>query len=202
MTVEVRHATLADAAAIGEVFALAFAQDPVTSWVTPDAGRRARLLVRLNTAIARYEGIRLGATYVAVDAGRLVGAAIWRPPGRAPLRFGSVRFALVSGVALGLSIPRTIAAGRAAAGARPREPHWYLQLLGVDPDIQGCGVGSALVGEHLRVVDAAGLSACLETTGENVGFYGRLGFEVVGEIAMPVGAPREYSLVRGATGKR
>lgn len=196
MTVEVRLATIADAAAIGEVFAAAFADDPVTSWVTPDAGRRARLLRRLNTAIARYEGVPLGATYVAVDGVVVVGAAVWRPPGRTRLRWSSVVFGPVAGAALGRSIPRTVAAGRAAARSRPREPHWYLQLLGVRPDVQGSGVGSALVREHLRVVDAARVPACLETTVENLGFYARLGFEVAGEVVMPRGAPVEHSLVR------
>jgi ribosomal protein S18 acetylase RimI-like enzyme len=198
MTVEVRLATLADASAIGGVFAAAFAHDPVTSWVTPDETRRRRLLLRLNTAIARYEGVPLGATYVATDAGAVVGAAIWRPPGRERVRWGSVRFSLVAGAALGRDIPRTISAGRAAARARPREAHWYLQLLGVHPDAQGAGVGSALMREHLREVDAAGLSACLETTVENVEFYGRLGFGVRGEIVISREAPHEYSLLRGA----
>src|SRR5580698_396869 len=196
MTVEVRLATLADAAAIGEVFALAFADDPVTTWVTPSAARRTRLLRRLNTAIARYEGVPLGATYVATDAGAVVGAAIWRPPGRHPVSWHSVRFSLVAGAALGRDIPRTIAAGRAAVRARPREPHWYLQLLGVHPDVQGKGVGSALVREHLRVVDAGRMPACLETTIENLEFYRRLGFEVRAEIVISAKAPREYSLVR------
>lgn len=198
MTVEVRLALPADAADIGRVFARAFADDPVTSWVTPDARRRTRLLRRLNTAIARYEGIPLGATYVAVDSGAVVGAAIWRPPGRHPIGLRGMQFALVAGPALGGSIPRTIATGRAAARARPRQPHWYLQLLGVDPDAQGSGVGSALVRQHLLVVDAASTPACLETTTENLEFCGRLGFEVARELAMPAGAPREFALGRAA----
>jgi ribosomal protein S18 acetylase RimI-like enzyme len=199
MTVQVRLAVASDAAAIGEVFASAFANDPVTSWVTPDAERRARLLRRLNAAIARYEGIPLGATYVAIAAGAVVGAAIWRPPGRRPIGLRGMQFVVIAGAALGRSIPRTIAAGRAAVLARPREPHWYLQLLGVHPDVQGTGVGSALVREQLARVDAARMLSCLETTAENLEFYGRLGFVVTGELAMPAGAPPEYALRRVAT---
>ena len=197
MTVDLRLARAADAPAIGAMFARAFANDPVTSWVTPDAARRLRLLARLNTRIARHEGIPRRATYVAEDAGRIVGAAIWQPPKPRPVNWRSVPFALTAGIALGRDIPRTIMAGRAAARARPRDKHWYLQLLGVDPDAQGTGIGGTLMRAHLPTVDEQGLPAYLETTAENLGFYGRLAFEVIGEIATGGGAPREYSLLRG-----
>jgi ribosomal protein S18 acetylase RimI-like enzyme len=198
MGVDVRLATAADAAAIGGVFARAFAEDPVTSWVTPDAERRALVLRRLNTAIARYEGIPRGATYVAVVDGTIVGAAIWQPPGRHPVTWRTVPFALTAGTVLGTDIPRMTRAGGAAARARPRERHWYLQLLGVDPDAQGSGSGSALVRAHLGVVDAERMPAYLETTAQNLGFYSRLGFENVGEIRVGHGTPVEYSLLRRA----
>jgi ribosomal protein S18 acetylase RimI-like enzyme len=194
--VDVGLAVPADAGAIGDLYSRAFSNDPVTSWVTPDAVRRARLLRRLNTAIARYEGIPRGATYVARDAGAIVGAAIWQPPEAHPLSWHSIPFALSAGRALGRDMGRMIAMGRAVAAARGGAPSWFLQLLGIEPDRQGSGVGSALVREHLRVVDEQGMSAYLETTVENLPFYARFGFEVVGEIVIGRGAPIEYSLLR------
>jgi ribosomal protein S18 acetylase RimI-like enzyme len=182
MSVEVRLAVPADAAKIGDVFAKAFAGDPVTSWVTPDATRRTLVLRRLNTVIARYDGILRGATYVATDAGVVVGAAIWRPPGRSPFNWRTVPYALGSGAALGRDIGRMIEMGRAVSQARPSVRHWYLQLLGVNPDAQGTGVGRALVQGHLRLVDEQRMPAYLETTVENVEFYERFGFAVTGEI--------------------
>lgn len=196
MSARIRLATAADAPVIGALFARAFADDPVTSWVTPDAARRARLLRRLNTLIARYEGIPHGATYVAEDGTAVVGAAIWQPPGRHPVTARSIPFSLRAGRAIGRDIPRMISAGRAAAAARARNGGWYLQLLGVDPSAQGSGVGSALVREHLRIVDVQRSPATLETTVENLAFYRRLGFESVGEIVIGPGAPLEYSLLR------
>ena len=198
MTVDLRLAHAADAPAIGATFARAFANDPVTSWVTPVPARRVRLLARLNATIARYEGIPRRATYVAEDAGRIVGAAIWQPPRPRPVNWRSAPFALAAGIALGRDIPRMVMAGRAAAGARPPERHWYLQLLGVDPDVQGTGVGGALVRAHLATVDDDGLPAYLETTAENVPFYEAFGFRVSAEIRIQSGAPVEYSLFRDA----
>jgi MFS family permease len=53
-----------------------------------------------------------------------------------------------------------------------RKPHWYLWLLGVDPDRQGQGVGSALLAPILARADAEGLPCALETlTERNVWFY-------------------------------
>ena len=193
-----RLAVPADAGAIGDLYARAFAHDRMTSWVTPDALRRTRLLRRLNTAIARYEGIPHQATYVARDAGAIVGAAIWQPPGASAISWNSIPFALTAGRALGRDMGRMIAMGRAVAAARGGARYWYLQLLGVEPERQGSGVGSGLVREHLRVADEQGVSAYLETTVENLPFYARLGFEVVGEIVIGRGAPVEFSSLRAA----
>jgi len=195
MGVDVRLARGSDAAAIGSALARAFADDPVTSWVTPDPARRARVLARINAAIARYEGIPRGATYVADNDGIVVGAAIWQPPSH-PATWRSIPFALVTGATLGRDIPRMTRAGAAAARSRPRERHWYLQLLAVDPTVQGTGLGSALVRAHLEIVDAQRLPAYLETTAENLPFYRRLGFLPTGDIKIGGGAPKEFSLLR------
>lgn len=151
----------------------------------------------MNTLIARFEGIPRGATYVAEDGHTVVGAAIWQPPGRQTITVRSIPFALAAGAAIGRDVGRTIAAGRAAASARARNGGWYLQLLGVDPTVQGTGVGSDLVREHLRTVDAQHSPATLETTLENLPFYARMGFEPVSELVLGPRAPLEYSLVRG-----
>jgi ribosomal protein S18 acetylase RimI-like enzyme len=194
--VDVRLARATDIAAVGNLFARAFADDPVSSCVTPDATRRERVLARLNAAIVRFEGIPRGATYVAENAGRIVGAAIWQPPRPLPPNLRSLPFSLVAGFALGRDMGRMIAMGRAVSRARPRRRHWYLQLLGVDPVAQRSGVGKALVRAQLSLVDRQGLPAYLETTVENLAFYEGLGFRVAGEIAIHPSAPTEYSLVR------
>jgi hypothetical protein len=106
MSVEIRLAVASDAGAIGQLFARAFANDPVTSWVTPSRARRERLLQRLNTVIARYEGIPRGATYVARDNDTVIGAAIWQPPGPHPISWRTIPFALLAGRALGRDMTR------------------------------------------------------------------------------------------------
>ncbi len=71
---------------------------------------------------------------------------------------------------------------RSLAEIHPEDPHWYLAVLGVDPDHQGRGVGSALLAAFLARVDDERQPAYLETDRErNLAFYQRAGFETVRE---------------------
>lgn len=65
----------------------------------------------------------------------------------------------------------------------PVDPHWYLALLGIDPDLQGAGLGTALLRRFADRVDEDAVPAYLETDrAENVAFYGQVGFDVVREV--------------------
>lgn len=68
-------------------------------------------------------------------------------------------------------------------------PHWYLATLGVEPALQGRGVGNFLLRAWLSKVDAEGGRAYLETdASENVRFYRRAGFAVWRGLSM-LGVP-------------
>lgn len=64
--------------------------------------------------------------------------------------------------------------------------HWHVGPVGVEPGLQGRGVGSAVMRALCDALDAAGEIGFLETeTPDNVVFYRRLGFEVVSEAELP-----------------
>jgi GNAT superfamily N-acetyltransferase len=64
----------------------------------------------------------------------------------------------------------------------PAAPHWYLGTLGVEPGLQGRGIGRALLADWLAEVDRQPSCAYLETDRpENVVFYQRAGFVSLGE---------------------
>jgi ribosomal protein S18 acetylase RimI-like enzyme len=64
----------------------------------------------------------------------------------------------------------------------PDEPHVHLGPLAVEPHLHGQGIGSLIMQEHCRRLDAAHAVGYLETDkAENVRFYERFGFEVIGE---------------------
>jgi ribosomal protein S18 acetylase RimI-like enzyme len=64
--------------------------------------------------------------------------------------------------------------------------HWHVGPVGVEPGLQGRGVGHAVMRLVCEAMDDAGEIAFLETeTATNVVFYRRLGFEVVGNAELP-----------------
>ena len=64
--------------------------------------------------------------------------------------------------------------------------HWHVGPVGVEPGLQGRGVGGAVMRMLCDTMDAEGEIAFLETeTAENVVFYRRLGFEVVSQAELP-----------------
>jgi len=66
------------------------------------------------------------------------------------------------------------------------ERHWHVGPVGVEPGLQGRGVGAKVMRLLCDAMDANGEIAFLETEKpENVVFYRRLGFEVTSESDLP-----------------
>ena len=75
-------------------------------------------------------------------------------------------------------------------GAHPSEPHYYLAVLGTEPELQGGGIGSALMRPVLDMCDRDEVPAYLESSKErNIAFYARHGFRVTREMKLPKGPP-------------
>jgi Acetyltransferase (GNAT) family len=71
-------------------------------------------------------------------------------------------------------------------------PHAHFGPFGVLPELQGRGIGSLVLTEYTRRLDAASEDAYLETEKrENVALYSRFGFEVV-EEAEVLGVPNWF----------
>jgi len=80
----------------------------------------------------------------------------------------------------------------------PKEPHWHLTMIGVDPLEQQKGYGSALLEVGLAPCDEAHETAYLESTNpRNIPLYERFGFEVVGTIDSGT-CPTIFPMIRRA----
>lgn len=78
------------------------------------------------------------------------------------------------------------------------EAHYYLFFLGVEPEHQGQGLGSALLSPMLERIEASGLPCYTDTsTVRNVTFYERLGFRVVERSSVRDANFPVWSLRRG-----
>ena len=83
----------------------------------------------------------------------------------------------------------------------PKQPHWHLTFLGVAPDFQGKGIGSKMMVFYCDIIDRERIEAYHETdTPENVPFYERFGFKVVGEETIN-GVKNWYMLRPARSGK-
>lgn len=184
----VRSATAADVKQIAAVMARAFYHDPPFMWMLPNPKARPRQLRRFFAALARGEALALGGVDVALVGTEVAGAAIWRPPGHWETERLRTVLALVR--AFGRRMRALAALARAIERVHPREPHWYLLAIGVDPAWQGTGVAGALLRPRLNQCDQDGLPAYLESSKPaNVPLYQHFGFEPTGNPDLPDGAP-------------
>ena len=72
----------------------------------------------------------------------------------------------------------------------PKEPHWYLPIIGVDPIHQGQGYGSMLMQHALLPCDRDQTLAYVESSNpRNISLYKRHGFELLGTIQMGTSPP-------------
>jgi GNAT superfamily N-acetyltransferase len=169
----------------------------------PDPHVRSRVLRPFQTAAVR-DAARYGIAAGAYLGDRLVGVALWQPPGRFPLsllRKARMAPALAQAViAAGSTFPRFARTGAALEQAFPTQPSWYLQALGVHPSAQRAGVGGALLAAGLALVDADTMACHLHTSDPaNVEYYQRWGFQLT-QPAFPAGTdgPTYYGMTRPA----
>ena len=199
--IEIGHLTadrLSEAAAL---LARAFHEDPGHVHLYPDATARARALPHQFSAACR-EAMGLSHVRTASVGGRLVGIAVWLPPGAYPISIWR-QLRLVPDVArMCLASPRSfgkvVRFAAAAHMAHPAQPYWYLQVIGVEPALQGRGIGTRLVGPVLDMADRAGQPCYLETdTAPNVRWYRGLGFEVrAAGVEFIAGGPPYWTMLR------
>ncbi|WP_238362834.1 GNAT family N-acetyltransferase [Actinopolymorpha pittospori] len=173
--------------AVSDVLAAAFQEDPIVGWMFPDPTERPRLQRAYYTALLRQPNAQayLNATG---DA-----AAIWLdlPAGQAPLE--DPQGADAGGpdplAVFGPHAERLGHLGGLLAQHHPHsEHHLYLACLGVRPDRQGGGLGSALLRHCLTEADAEGLPAYLEASSpRSRDLYLRHGFQDLGTPVQPSG---------------
>ena len=195
----VRRATEAEIPAMAAVLARAFAHDPYVSWLTGDAPERNLRMRMWWAGILRHASGGLRETWTTDDVS---GVAIWLPPGRrASSVLDSLRMVPALARLTGWRRLREVAAATELLEARRRAhvpgPHWYLSALGVEPDRQRQGIGSALLRIVLDRADSDRTPAYLETaTARNVLLYERHGFEMVEELILPRTDVRGWLMLR------
>jgi GNAT superfamily N-acetyltransferase len=148
---------------------------------SPQRRERCNAVVMRNLLrVAGASGVLLGVRYAGVLGGVLVAAPPFAFPFPAPALGAQLRALLVQGLRVA---SRWREVFERLQRGRPVEAHEYLGLLGVEPSLQRRGIGGAALAHWLAGVDAGQLPAYLETDREeNLRFYARAGFGVMGEL--------------------
>jgi ribosomal protein S18 acetylase RimI-like enzyme len=191
--VQIRTASVGDTPRVAATLARAFFDDPVFRWAYPDDERRREQLPGIfsvfTEAFQRHDE-----TYT---AGEHTGAALWAPPGQAPVDEDFAdEFNERLEQAAGADGERFFAVAELVDEHHPHGSFCFLQFLGVEPESQGRGIGSALLTEVLERCDREGVRAYLDATSpHNKRLYERHGFRTSGEYA-PEGGPPLWPMWR------
>ena len=199
LDLKLRQGSPEDIQRLKTVLAEAFFDDPVFGWLMPEDSKRLKHLRRYFGIELRHFALPRGRVWTTGDLG---GAALTLPPGkwRAP-----PYATLLHGSAFGVRLPRAARMGTTIEWRHARElrgPHYYVRDIGVHPDMQGKGLGSALLRPTLERCDREGLPAYLEASSErNAALYERHGFRLVRELRIG-GSPPLRLMLRPASSTR
>lgn len=192
--------------AAAQALSNAFQSDPLYSFVVPNPRHRQRWLPVIKRELLRNT-LPFGETYVATSKqGQILGALALTPPGKYPHPWW-MHARLFCNVLLFPNpwcptISKVWPIRRYAAvfdEIHYREPHWYIDTVGVDATCQRAGVGKSLLGRAIAQAEQSRLPIWLETqTAANVGYYQSFGFRtVIQKQPVPKGPPT-WGMLRSA----
>jgi ribosomal protein S18 acetylase RimI-like enzyme len=195
---DVRRAVAEDVSVLSRVLARAFDRDPFMHWLVRQDERRSQRMEWTFDVMLRRLSSDLNETYTNAD---LTGGALWKRPGEFKLPLGQ-QLQLLPAFARSMGwsrIPAFLKLLQHMEALHERlapEPHFYLFVLGVDPDEQRRGLGSQLLAPVLSLCDRDRKRSYLETSREeNLPFYVRQGFEVAQIVERP-GWPKFWLMLR------
>lgn len=193
MGVAIRTAGADERELVARLLDSAFQDDPVSGWIFPGEEERRTIHPRLMAAFVDIV-LAEGRVDVTEDG---AACALWLPVPAESAHDDEDGFAQLR-EALDPGNERIELIGRLTADVHPSgRAHEYLWMVGVAPERQGEGLGTALIGAVLERCDRETVPAYLEaSSARSRGLYERLGFELVERpLDLPDG-PRMWPMWR------
>ncbi|GAB2665701.1 GNAT family N-acetyltransferase [Nocardia goodfellowii] len=177
------------------VFADAFVDDPVYSFIWPDEQmRRAKLpqLFTLRLPLAQQ-------AWMARDEdGEPAAVAVWDTSEPSKAEWAQARSMPEVRSFFGSRLHAVDAVVSAIDDSRPTTPHWYLDDFATAVKHRGGGAGLALIADRLEYCDRHNIDIYGVCTSEStLAFYEKSGAVLTGEIRIPDG-PRLWGMLRTA----
>jgi GNAT superfamily N-acetyltransferase len=194
---EIRPARVDEVDALVHVLVRAFENDPYHRWMFPDDAIWER------ACHLSFHGLLRGLVPhgTVLTTSELDGCIVWRNAGFKPsprMRLAHLRNQLRTARLMGWRHTLVVRKGLLALrDRRLREPHIASSIVGVLPEHQGSGAGSALLREWLGYCDrtdqVVGALVAIESL---VGFYRRFGFETNGPpLTLPGDGPTVWPIL-------
>ena len=197
--IPLQRAPISDSARLAELFTAAFRDDSLTLYLRSIA-KDAKSVMRDNFRLVIERTYVNGAVFRTSE--KYEGAAVWFLAGFPKSNFRSNWRILLFKLNqfrlhdISKAIPFYLKIEKAHI-RNVRQPHYYLELLGVDPKHQGEGFASQLMQPVLAHADAPRRLCYLETeTQKNVAMYEHYGFKVVGKMPSTFSSEMYYMMLR------
>ncbi len=179
LDIVIRRMTLADMDTVCEIIGWAFADNPSTLANVRGDRTRARRVMQDAVRVAKF-GRPWSYALVALQGDDVVGvlnAAEWP---RCQMGMAEkIKTAPAMVRIMKSALPRAFMMMSKREARDPHEPHWHIGPIGVRPQLQGRGIGTALLKSFLTTIDEVGSPAFLETdVDRNVELYESVGFAV------------------------
>jgi len=185
--------------AAGSVLSKAFSQDPVFNYLIPNTNQRLKTLNHYFQHVIKY-GLHYGEVY---STPNLECISVWLPPKNSShTRWKAIKTgALVLPVKVKwkyLSLQNKIYKFTDNLHKKLIPyPHWYLSLIGVEPNHQGKGFGQQLLSTAINRIDPECKPIYLETNNEkNIEIFKRSGFRILQKVIVPGTKIFHWSLLR------
>jgi ribosomal protein S18 acetylase RimI-like enzyme len=181
-TETIRSATPGEMSQAVAAIVAAFLTDPLArfAWPSPHDYLRG-----MDLGTREWAGVSFkhATAYVSAD---FCGTALWLPPGVHPN--GEALEKVFRDTAKPEHLDDLLATFEKMEQSHPEEPHWYLPIIGVEPNAQRRGLGADLMRHAVARSDEERALAYLESSNpRNISLYLRHGFEVMGEIQVGAG---------------
>jgi GNAT superfamily N-acetyltransferase len=190
VTAEITRVT--DAAVAAEIVADTFSTDAITSWLIPPVRERLPIQRQFFTMQVAH-ALDHGVVYGIHEAGELSGVAVWFAAPYPEITGERERIASFAAE----HAERFAVIGELMGKLHPREPHHYLAFITLVRGRTGRGLGTLLLEEHHRRIDALGMPAYLEASSEaSRRLYLRHGYVDMPELLQIPDGPVMYPMWR------